>query len=65
MGDAADVTLTAVSGDPSEQVEFHKDSGTESTSFLICNFDTSTGLPVSPNGGDINIIFNASGIFKI
>ena len=63
--DAADVTLSAVTGDPFEQVAFYKDSGVESTSFLICNFDTSTGLPLTPNGGDVNIIFNGSGIFKI
>ena len=63
--DAADVTWTAVTGDPCEMVGHHKDSGVESTSFLICNHDTSTGLPITPNGADINLIYNASGIFKI
>lgn len=63
--DAADVTLTLVTGDPSEMVACYKDTGTESTSLLIANWDTSTGLPITPNGADINVIFNASGLFKI
>jgi hypothetical protein len=28
-------------------------------------WDTATGLPLTPNGGDVNVTFNASGIFKI
>lgn len=53
--DAADITLTAVTGDPSEVVVIYKDTGTESTSKLIAWVDTATGLPVTPNGGDITI----------
>lgn len=63
--DATDVTWTAVTGDPSEQVACYKETGVESTSLLIANWDTSTGLPITPNGADINLIFNASGLFKI
>lgn len=63
--DAADVTLSAVSGDVSEGIAHYKDTGTESTSLLICSHDTATGLPVTPNGGDIIISYNASGIFKL
>ena len=65
VADAADVTLTAVTGDQSESFTLYKDTGTEATSLLICNFDTATGLPVTPNGGDITIQWNASGIFAI
>jgi hypothetical protein len=57
--------FTAVSGNSVETLEFFKDTGTPSTSDLICYFDTATGLPVTPNGGDINVTFNASGIFKV
>jgi hypothetical protein len=34
---------------------------------LLCprRFDTATGLPLTPNGGDVNVTFNASGIFKV
>lgn len=64
--DAADVTLTAVTGDVSEQVIGYYHSGTESTSSLIFFFDTSiSGAPVTPNGGDIVVQWNASGIFAL
>lgn len=67
VADAADVTLTAVSGDPSEALVIYKDSGVESTSRLIAYIDTATGLPVTPNGGDITIAWDngANKIFKL
>ncbi len=62
--DAADTTFTAVSGASAESIVIYKDSGTGSTSLLIVFFDTGvTGLPVTPNGGDITIQWNASGIW--
>jgi hypothetical protein len=61
--DAADVTFTAVSGNSVESVNIYKDSGSAATSNLIAYFDTGTGLPVTPNGGDITVTWNASGIF--
>lgn len=61
--DAADRTFTAVSGASIEAYVIYKNSGTSSTSPLVAYFDTaSSGLPVTPNGGDITIAFNASGI---
>jgi hypothetical protein len=64
--DAANASFTAVTGDVSEAVVIYLDSGVESTSLLIAFFDTGvTGLPVTPNGGDINLNFNASGIFQL
>lgn len=60
--DAADVVLTAVSGDVSEAVVIYQDSGVATTSRLIIFADTATGLPVTPNGTDITIRWNASGI---
>jgi len=62
--DAADVTYTAVTGDPSEAVVVYKDTGVEGTSQLIAYIDTATGLPVTPNGGDITIQWD-NGINKI
>jgi hypothetical protein len=53
--DAANLTFTAVTGDPSEAVVIYKDSGVESTSYLIARIDSATGLPVTPNGGDITV----------
>jgi hypothetical protein len=61
--DADNVTFTAVSGASVESVNVLKDTGVGSTSNLIAYFDTGTGLPVTPNGGDITVTWNASGIF--
>ena len=64
--DAADVTFTSVSGSSVEALVVYKDTGVAATSPLIAWIDTvSSGLPVTPNGGDIDVQFNASGIFAI
>ena len=67
VADAADLTLSAVTGDPSEALAIYKDTGTESTSRLIAYIDTATNLPITPNGGDINVVFDsgANKIFKL
>lgn len=67
VADAADITLTAVSGDASESIIIFRDSGAVATSNLIAYIDTATGLPVTPNGGDIIIQFDngANKIFKL
>lgn len=63
--DAADVTFTAVAGATVEALLFYRHTGVESTARLIAYIDTGvTGLPLTPNGGDVNLVFNASGIFK-
>jgi hypothetical protein len=65
--DADDVTFTAVSGASVEAlVIYRKNSGANTTWRLVLFEDTSvTGLPVTPNGGNIVITWNASGIFTI
>lgn len=67
VADAADVTFSAVTGDVSESIDGYKDTGTESTSRLIFNIDTATGLPVTPNGGDITVTWSngSDKIFKL
>jgi hypothetical protein len=67
VADAANVTLTAVTGDQSEYIIIYKDSGVEGTSRLIACIDSATGLPVTPNGGDITIQWDdgANKIFKL
>jgi hypothetical protein len=67
VADAADVVLSAVTGDQFESIDIYKDTGVESTSRLICNIDTATGLPCTPNGGDITIQWDAGAnkIFKL
>lgn len=64
--DGDDVTFNSVSGDTVEAIIIFIDTGTPSTSRLVAYLDTSiTGLPVTPNGGDINVVWDASGIFQL
>lgn len=67
VADAADVTFSSVSGATIEAVVLYKDTGSASTSRLIAYIDTGTGLPVTPNGGDIATAWSngANGIFKL
>lgn len=65
--DGADVTLTAVSGSTAEAIVLYvKNAGANTTWRLVAYLDTGvTGLPVTPNGGDITVSWNASGIFAL
>lgn len=64
--DGADVTFTAVTGNSVEALIIYIDTGSAATSPLVAYIDTSvTGLPVTPNGGDISITWNGSGIFAL
>ena len=67
VADAADVTLSSVTGDVSESIDLYQHTGTEATSLLIANIDTATGLPVTPNGGNITVQWDsgANKIFKL
>ena len=48
------ITFTAVTGDAADYLTSFKNTGTPSTSPLIITWDSaSTGLPVTPNGGNI------------
>jgi len=66
--DAADVTLTSVTGDPFESIVIYNNTpATEATKDLIAFIDTATGLPCTPNGGNINVVWDsgANRIFKL
>jgi hypothetical protein len=65
--DGDDVTYTAVTGATVEAlVIYRQNSGANTTWRLVAYIDTGvTGLPVTPNGGDISITWNASGIFAL
>jgi hypothetical protein len=74
VADAADVTHTAVAaGTAIGQIILWKDGGGGGTSAsgttdpLIARIDTATGLPVTPNGGDITITWDngSNRIFKL
>jgi len=64
--DAANAAFPAVTGNSVEALVIYVDTGNPATSPLIAYIDTGvTGLPVTPNGGDINVAWNASGIFAL
>ena len=62
--DAADCTFTSVSGATINAIVIYKDTGTEATSPLIAYIDTATGLPITPNGGDIIVTWD-NGVNKV
>ena len=65
--DGDDVTYTAVTGATVEAIViYRKNAGANTTWQLVAYIDTGvTGLPVTPNGGNISIAWNASGIFEV
>lgn len=65
--DGADVTFPTVSGATAEALVIYvKNAGANTTWQLVAYIDTGvTGLPVTPNGGNITVTWNASGIFQL
>ena len=65
--DAADSTFTTVSGAQVGGIAVYKNTGVAATSPLIYFFDTGTGLPFTPNGGNITVAWDNSipGIWKL
>lgn len=67
--DATDLTFTGASaltgGTSVESIDMWKDSGTNTTSPMIANFDDYTGLPLTPSGTDVVIVWPATGIIRI
>lgn len=64
--DGADVSYTSVAGAQVVAIVLYIDTGVAGTSPLVAYIDTGvTNLPVTPNGGDILITWNASGIFAL
>jgi len=73
VADADDVVLTAVTGNEVVGFVIGLDGGggfvsqSGTTDLLIANIDTATGLPVTPNGGNITVAWDngANKIFKL
>jgi hypothetical protein len=57
VADAADETFSSVTGDACDSIVIWKDSGVQATSPLLVYLDDPdvTGLPITPNGGDITV----------
>lgn len=67
VADADDITFSSVTGASIEALVIYKDTGNVNTSRLIAYIDTATGLPVTPNGGNITVTWDngANKIFKL
>ena len=70
VASASDITFTGVLAGPAcNAVVLYEDTGAENTSQLIAYIDSAnaTGLPVTPNGGDISVTWDtgANKIFKL
>lgn len=65
--DGGDVTFPLVTGVTVEAlVIYRKNAGANTTWRLVAYIDSSvTGLPVTPNGGNIAVAWHASGIFSL
>ena len=65
--DCADITFATVTGASIEGFVIYKDTGVEATSTLIGYVDTGTGLPITPNGGDIVLVVDngSSKLFRL
>ena len=62
--DTADFSWVTVTGDQSEAIILWDDTLTDDR--LIAYYDTGlTGMPVTPNGGDINVTVHTSGWFSL
>lgn len=61
---AANVVFSEVTGSDIQAIALFQDTGNEATSRLILFNDESTELPITPNGGDINLNWD-TGVNKI
>lgn len=62
--DTADITWSSIDGDTASAAIIVKEVSTDSDSRLIAYIDTG-GFPITANGGDITLQWNAEGIIQI
>ncbi len=62
---AANTVFSSVSGSAASFIVLFKNTGTSSTSALLVYYDTATGLPVTPNGGNITIAWASGVVFTL
>lgn len=64
--DGDNVTYSTVTGNSVEALVIYIDTTVAGTSRLVAYIDSGViGLPVTPNGGDITVTWNVSGIFQL
>jgi len=62
--DAVDIVFSAVTGATIEAYIVYKWSGASATSPLLFYVDSAAEFPITPNGSDITIVWNAGGIYS-
>lgn len=63
---ASAVTFSSVTGDAADYLTVWKNSGTPATSPLAITWDSATtGLPVTPNGGDITATWGSNTLLTV
>lgn len=65
--DASNIVFSVVpAGDPCDYLIIYSDTGVAATSRLLCGLDTGIdGLPITPDGTNINVVWAAGGIFSL
>ena len=67
--DAADITVASVAtGHTITNLVIYKDTGSDATSVVIAHIDqdgSAVALSLPTNGSDVDVTFNASGIFDL
>ena len=62
---AANTVFSSISGSAASFIVMFKNTGTSSTSRLLVYYDTATGLPVTPKGGNITIAWASGVVFTL
>lgn len=67
VADAGNLTCSSVTGSIVNTMVIAQATGTSTSDRIIAYIDTATGLPVTPNGGDITVTWDdgANKIFKL
>lgn len=67
VADANDPVFPGATGDQAEAIVGYVHTGSDATARLIYYIDSATGLPVTPNTGDINHVFSngADRLFRL
>ena len=65
--DGVDTVFTALdtSATTVESYDIFKESGSQATSPMVSNHDDYTGLPFTGTGGDVTVVYAATGIIRI
>lgn len=64
--DHTDEVLSSVSGASVESLDYYDyATATDATSPLLWNIDSWTGLPLTPNGGDVTLAPAAGGVYAL